>query len=109
MVFDFNTGKTLKENTGSASGVNVEIPDNATVCTLHTHPKGGNFPSAADIETYRTRFDGEDANTPSWDYIVAVPKTAGVAPRARLIVTKGRIPDSDLEVLDQINRRLGKS
>ena len=27
-------------------------------------------------------------------------------PRARLIVTKGRIPDTDMKVLEQINRRL---
>lgn len=107
-VISRKTGITEATIQGTAEKVdfNVDKLKHGDYITIHTHLKAGNIPSAADIETYRTRFDGEDAREPSWDYIVAVPKAAGVAPRARLIVTKGRIPDSDLEVLDLINRQL---
>jgi SPP1 gp7 family putative phage head morphogenesis protein len=50
LVIDFNTGKQLgKVATGDANGVKPEIPEGATVCTLHTHPNGDNTPSPADL------------------------------------------------------------
>ena len=107
-VISRKTGVTEATIQGTAEKVdfNVDKLKHGDYITIHTHLEGGNIPSAADMATYRTRFDGEDANTPSWDYVVAVPKAAGIVPRARLIVTKGRIPDTDMKVLEQINRRL---
>lgn len=107
-VISRKTGVTEATIQGTAEKVdfNVDKLKHGDYITIHTHLEGGNYPSAADMATYRTRFDGEDANTPSWDYVVAVPKAAGVVPRARLIVTKGRISDADLKELEQINRRL---
>ena len=50
VVRDYATGKQIgKVTVGDANNVKPEIPDNATVCTLHTHPKGDNTPSPADI------------------------------------------------------------
>ena len=50
LVIDFNTGKQLgKVAMGDANGVKPEIPEGATVCTLHTHPNGDNTPSPADL------------------------------------------------------------
>lgn len=109
-VISRKTGMTEATIQGTAEKVdfNVDKLKHGDYITIHTHLEGGNFPSAADMETYRTRFDGKDEVEPSWDYIVAVPpaKSIGIAPRARLIVTKGRIPDADLKILGQINRRL---
>ena len=49
VLFDFATGVNGKTVVGDKGGVKVDIPDGATVCTLHTHPKGGNTPSPADL------------------------------------------------------------
>ena len=49
VVLDFDTGREIAEATGDASSVRPEIPDKATVCTLHTHPTGDNTPSPADL------------------------------------------------------------
>ena len=48
-VIDYTTVKKIGEAIGDANGVKVEIPDKATVCTLHTHPNGDNTPSPADL------------------------------------------------------------
>ena len=50
LVLDFNTGTKIAEATGNANSVKPEIPEGATVCTLHTHPKGDNTPSPADLK-----------------------------------------------------------
>ena len=50
LVLDFNTGTKIAEATGNANSVKPEIPDGSTVCTLHTHPKGDNTPSPADLK-----------------------------------------------------------
>ena len=49
VVLDFDTGGKIAESTGNADGVSPELPQRATVCTLHTHPKGDNTPSPADL------------------------------------------------------------
>lgn len=102
------TGMTEATIKGTVEKVdfNTEKLKHGDYITIHTHLTSGNMPSSDDIATYRTRFDTEELREPSWDYIVAVPRRAGVAPRARLIVTKGYIPVADLEILDEINRRL---
>ena len=51
LVLDFNTGTKIAEATGNANSVKPEIPEGATVCTLHTHPKGDNTPSPADLRS----------------------------------------------------------
>ena len=107
-VISRETGMVEATTKGTADEVkfNAEKLKHGDYITIHTHPNGGNMPSAADIETYRSRFDDETARGPSWDYIVAVPRNAKFAPRVRLIVTKGYIPVADLEILADINRRL---
>ena len=65
LILDFATGAQIgKTAIGDANGVKLEIPDKATVCTLHTHPKGDNTPSPADL-----RFGF--VNKSKADYIVA--------------------------------------
>ena len=50
VVRDYSTGKQIGDvAVGDANGVKLEIPDKATVCTLHTHPNGDNTPSPADV------------------------------------------------------------
>jgi len=50
LILDFATGAQIgKTAIGDANGVKLEIPDKATVCTLHTHPNGDNTPSPADL------------------------------------------------------------
>jgi len=51
LVLDFDTGTKIAEATGNANSVKPEIPEGATVCTLHTHPKGDNTPSPADLRS----------------------------------------------------------
>ena len=52
LVLDFDTGKKIGDTAvGDANGVKPEIPEGATVCTLHTHPKGDNTPSPADLRS----------------------------------------------------------
>ena len=107
-VISRKTGMTEATIKGTAEEVdfNVGKLKHGDYITIHTHLESGNIPSATDIETYCSRFDREEARGPSWDYVVAVPRAAGVAPRARLVVTKGYIPVADREMLDEINRRL---
>ena len=51
VVRDFTTGKTIGDVIkGDANSVKPEIPENATICTLHTHPNGDNTPSPADMK-----------------------------------------------------------
>ena len=51
LALDFNTGKKFGDATvGDANGVKLEIPEGATVCTLHTHTNGDNTPSPADLK-----------------------------------------------------------
>lgn len=50
IVRDFMTSRKIgKTVVGDANNVKPDIPDGATVCTLHTHPKGNNTPSPADL------------------------------------------------------------
>ena len=49
VALDFGTGGKIAESTGNADSVSPELPQRATVCTLHTHPKGDNTPSPADL------------------------------------------------------------
>ena len=49
VVWDFLTGRKIGDATGDAIGVVAEVPEGATVCTLHTHPTGDNTPSPADL------------------------------------------------------------
>ena len=49
VVRDYITGKKIAEATGDERGVKIEVPEDTTVCTLHTHPKGDNTPSPADL------------------------------------------------------------
>ena len=49
VMMDFSTGKKIGNFTGDAGSVRAEMPDGATVCTLHTHPNGDNTPSPADL------------------------------------------------------------
>jgi len=50
VVRDFTTGKPIGGVVkGDANSVNVDIPEGATICTLHTHPNGDNTPSPADL------------------------------------------------------------
>lgn len=102
------TGMVEATIKGTADEVkfNAEKLKHGDYITIHTHLESGNIPSAADIETYCSRFDSEEFRGPSWDYVVAVPRNARVAPRARLFVTKGYIPVADLKILADINRRL---
>jgi len=59
VVRDYSTGKQIGDvAVGDANGVKLEIPDKATVCTLHTHPSQNNTPSPADLSfalTYDTK------------------------------------------------------
>lgn len=107
-VISRKTGMTEATIEGTSNEVkfNAEKLKHGDYITIHTHPSGGNIPSATDIAMFQTRFDGGEANAPSWDYVIAVPRTAVAAPRARLVVTKGYIPVADREILDEINRRL---
>ena len=70
VVFDFNTGKPLKENTGSADGVEADIPDGVTGGTLHTHTNGDNTPSPLDLLTGFGR-NGDFDNRSRAEYIAA--------------------------------------
>ena len=70
VVFDFNTGKTLKENTGSASGVEADIPEGVTGGTLHTHTNGDNTPSPLDLLTGFGR-NGDFSSRSRAEYIAA--------------------------------------
>lgn len=67
VVRDFTTGKPIGDVvTGDASSVEVEVPDGATVCTLHTHPNGDNTPSPADLSfalKFNTKVDFIAAGT----------------------------------------------
>ena len=49
VVRDYMTGKKIAEATGDERGVKIEMPKDATVCTLHTHPGRDNTPSPADL------------------------------------------------------------
>ena len=50
IVIDFTTGKQIgKVAEGDDRGVDVNVPQNMDVATLHTHPNGDNNPSPADI------------------------------------------------------------
>ena len=51
VVRDFTTGKPIGDVIkGDANSVKPEIPEDVTICTLHTHPSGDNMPSPADIK-----------------------------------------------------------
>ena len=50
VVRDYMTGKKIAEATGDERGVKIEMPKDATVCTLHTHPGRDNTPSPADLK-----------------------------------------------------------
>lgn len=50
VVRDFLTSRKIgRPVVGGANGVTPEIPQGAAVATLHTHPKGDNTPSPADL------------------------------------------------------------
>ena len=49
VVFDFLTGKTLKEKDGTGVEVDATIPKGVTGGTLHTHTNGDTRPSPLDI------------------------------------------------------------
>ena len=50
IVIDFTTGKQIgKVAEGDDRGVDINVPQNNDVATLHTHPAGDNTPSPADI------------------------------------------------------------
>lgn len=52
LVVDYGTGRTLGgAAVGDARGVDADIPEGRSVCTLHTHPDGDNTPSPADMRT----------------------------------------------------------
>ena len=51
VVFDFLTGKTLKEKTGTDIEVEAIIPKGVTGGTLHTHTNGDTTPSPSDLNT----------------------------------------------------------
>ena len=51
VVRDFTTGKPIGDVIkGDANSVKPEIPEDVTICTLHTHPNGDNTPSPADLK-----------------------------------------------------------
>lgn len=50
IVRDFMTSRKIgKPIVGDTNSVKPEIPEDATICTLHTHPNGDNTPSPADL------------------------------------------------------------
>jgi len=51
VVFDFLTGKTIKEKTGTDIEVEAIIPKGMTGGTLHTHTNGDTTPSPSDLNT----------------------------------------------------------
>ena len=51
VVFDFLTGKTLKEKDGTDVEVEATIPKGVTGGTLHTHTNGDTTPSPTDLHT----------------------------------------------------------
>ena len=51
VVFNFLTGKTIKENDGTGMEVEATIPKGVTGGTLHTHTNGDTTPSPLDLHT----------------------------------------------------------
>ena len=73
VVFDFMTGKNLKENTGGSNSVEADIPEGVTGGTLHTHTNGDNTPSPLDLLTGFGR--NGDFNSRSRAEYIAAGKT----------------------------------
>ena len=73
VVFDFMTGKNLKENVGTDIEVETIIPKGVTGGTLHTHTNGDTTPSPLDLYTGFGE-DGDFDSRSRVEYIAAGKK-----------------------------------